>query len=64
MSAGAACLDRKTMPHWQQVAMMFADFHTIVVRDGVDVQEAHKAFLEIDEYREVISPDIPGADQD
>ena len=62
MSAGAAFLDRKTMPHWQLVAMMFTDFHTIVVRDGIDAQVAHQAFLEIDEYREIISPDISGAD--
>src|SRR3954447_6393890 len=43
------------------VAMIFIHFHTLVVRDGIDVQAAHKAFLAIDEYHERISPDIEGA---
>lgn len=48
-------------PDVSDVAMVFINFHTIVVRDGVDPQVAHEAFLVIDEYRERISPDIPGA---
>jgi len=32
-----------------------------VTRNGIDVQKARKAFLEIDEYRRAISPDGPGA---
>jgi hypothetical protein len=44
--------------------MMMLDFHTIVVRDGVPVEAAHKAFLVLDEYRARISPDTPGADVD
>lgn len=40
---------------------MFILFNTIVVRDGGDPMETHKAFLKIDEYREAISPDAPGA---
>ena len=39
-----------------------AEFHALLVRDGIHPQAAHKAFLVIDEYREVISPDIEGAD--
>jgi len=46
---------------WQQVAMVFVHFHTIVTRDGIDPRIAHKAFLEIEEYRERMSPDIRGA---
>jgi hypothetical protein len=52
---------------WQEIAldrkvmMMFIDFHTCVVRDGVDPQAAHREFLKIDEYRRRISPDTPGA---
>jgi hypothetical protein len=42
---------------------MFLLFHTITVRDRVDSQKAHKAFLAIDEYRKHISPDTPGADR-
>jgi hypothetical protein len=44
--------------------MLFIEFNTIVVRDNVSVEAAHKAFLAIDEYRERISPDIEGADWD
>jgi hypothetical protein len=41
---------------------MFILFNTVTVRDGIDVKKAHKAFLQIDEYRAAISPDIPGAE--
>jgi len=41
--------------------MLFIEFHSIVVRDKVPVDAAHKAFLKIDEYRERIAQDIPGA---
>jgi hypothetical protein len=41
---------------------MFVLFNTLVVRDKVDPQVAHQAFLAIDEYRKTISPDTPGAD--
>ncbi len=41
--------------------MMFIDFHTLIVRDGIDPQAAHREFLKIDEYRRRISPDIDGA---
>ena len=40
---------------------IFVLFNTLVVRDGIDPSVAHKAFLEIDEYRRAISPDAPGA---
>jgi hypothetical protein len=41
--------------------MVFINFHTLIVRDGIPIEKAHRAFLAIDEYREHISPDIPGA---
>lgn len=47
----------------QQRALLFIHFNTIVVGDGVDVQAAHRAFLKIDEYRNDISPHLPGADR-
>ncbi|MEX1180588.1 MAG: hypothetical protein WEB63_07240 [Cucumibacter sp.] len=43
---------------------MFIEFHTLVVRDGISLDEAHGAFLAIDEYRAMIAPDIPGAAED
>ena len=42
---------------------MFLLFNTITVRDGVSVEATHKAFLKIDEYRQTISPDTPGAEE-
>jgi hypothetical protein len=45
----------------RQLLAMFTLFNTVTVRDGIDVQTAHQTFLEIDEYRETISPDAPGA---
>ena len=41
---------------------MFITFNTIVVRDRVPAEAAHAAFLAIEEYRQLISPDTPGAD--
>jgi hypothetical protein len=42
--------------------MLFIDFHTLTVRDGIDPKAAHEAFLAIDEYRQRISHDILGAE--
>jgi hypothetical protein len=36
--------------------MVFINFHTLTLRDGIPVEMAHRAFLAIDEYREHISP--------
>lgn len=44
------------------VARVFVDFNSLVVRDGIDVDAAHKEFLKIDEYRTHVSPDIDGAE--
>lgn len=46
----------------QQIAALFARFLTATLSAGIDVQAAHRAFLEIDEYRRSISPDIEGAE--
>jgi hypothetical protein len=61
-SGGAGYIARRKMRPSQLLAMVFIDFHSMVVRDGIDPQEAHRAFLTIDEYRTHISPDIAGAD--
>lgn len=48
----------------QRLALMFIDFHSIIVRDGIDPMAAHIEFSKVDEYREHISPDCPDpADQ-
>jgi hypothetical protein len=48
--------------HWQEVAQIFVNFHSAVVRDGVSLVTAHAAFLAIEEYRHSISPDIKGSE--
>lgn len=61
MKVGAA------FTHWQEArgdlatALVFIEFQTAVVRDGIDPQKAHDAFLQIDEYREACAPDVRGA---
>jgi hypothetical protein len=61
-TGGMCYTDRHSMTLVQKVLMMFIDFNTCVVRDGIDPQAAHREFLKIDEYRKRISPDTPGAD--
>ena len=63
MIAGACYPQIREMTEDRRNCQLFIDFNTIVVGDGVDVQAAHRAFLEIDEYRSLISPDIEGADR-
>jgi hypothetical protein len=63
-TVGACFLERHNMPIWQRVALMFTDFHQLVVSDGIDPTKAHAEFCKIAEYRAVISPDIEGADPD
>jgi hypothetical protein len=46
----------------RQLLAMIILFNTITVRDRVNVNDAHNAFLAIDEYRTTISPDAPGAE--
>ena len=62
LSGGACYTNIRQMSPDQQVAQIFIDFHTLVVRDGVDVQAVHRAFLKIDEFRRSIAPDIKGAE--
>lgn len=64
LSGGACEFQRRALTEDKRLQLMFIDFNTIVVRDGVDPQTAHNAFLAIDEYRALISPDIDGADSE
>lgn len=49
------------MGHTAAVLRIFLEFHTMVVRDGIDPQRAHREFLKIDAYARAIAPDIEGA---
>nr|WP_321985212.1 hypothetical protein [uncultured Lichenicoccus sp.] len=62
MTMGACETDIRKMSELGRHKRLFIDFNTIVVRDGVPVEAAHRAFLRIDEYRRLISPDAPGAE--
>lgn len=60
-TGGAAHVNRRAMTGPEQTLNVFLDFHGMVVRDKIDPQVAHEAFLGIDEYAEAIAPDIRGA---
>jgi hypothetical protein len=55
------CNFRQKWTNDQKELQMMLDFHTLVVRDGIDPQKAHQEFLKVEAYRKRISPDIPGA---
>jgi hypothetical protein len=40
-TVGCCFLENHTMPAADKIAQMFMDFHTCVVRDGIDPQKAH-----------------------
>ena len=47
---------------WHRIGHLFILFNSLVVRDGIDPQNAHKEFLKIDEYRQRIARDTEGAE--
>jgi hypothetical protein len=57
LTGGACYTNIRQMAPDQLAAQIFIDFHMIVLRDGVDVQAAHRAFLKIDEFRRSIAPE-------
>lgn len=61
MRAGASSSALHALSEEARIARLFIDFQTIVVRDGLDPQVVHRAFLAIDEYRFRIAPDTEGA---
>jgi hypothetical protein len=63
-TGGAAYAATRRLDGDASALALFIDFHTLVVRDDIEPAIAHEAFLVIDEYREFIAPDIPGASDD
>lgn len=61
-SCGAILREIRSLRGDESVMRLFIDFHTLVVRDGIDPKTAHEAFLAIDEYRQRIAYDISGAE--
>jgi hypothetical protein len=62
MRAGASSSALASLSEEARIARLFIEFQTLVVRDGIDAQAAHRAFLAIDEYRYRIAPDTEGAE--
>jgi hypothetical protein len=60
-TGGAAYMRVRSLRGPESVSQLFIDFHTMVVRDGIDPQVAHRAFLVIDDYAERIAADIDGS---
>jgi len=48
---------------WPLLVMrLFIEFNTLVVREGIAVDDVHAAFMCIPEYRQLIARDIKGAE--
>jgi hypothetical protein len=62
-SIGACDLWWRQCTDLERIARLFIEFNTLVVRDRIDPQVAHREFLKIDEYRTHIALDIPGAEE-
>lgn len=45
------------------VIRLFIEFNTLVVREGIAVDDVHAAFMCIPEYRQLIAPGIKGAEE-
>src|ERR1700710_1980283 len=60
--AGASSSALPALSEEARIARLFIEFQTLVVRDGIDPQAAHRAFLGINEYRSRIAPDTDGAE--
>ncbi len=43
----------------ERIALMFIGFNMLVVRDRLDPQVVHRAFMAINEYRLCMTPDLP-----
>jgi hypothetical protein len=60
-TGGAAVPGRQDLRGDALKVALFLEFLEIVVRDGLDPQLVHEAFLVIDEYAESIAPDVRAA---
>ena len=60
-TAGACFTRQRSLDDKRLAYQLLFDFHSMVVRDGIDPMEAHKEFLKIRQYRECIALNIEGA---
>lgn len=63
-SGGAAYVDVRKLKGVEARHYVMSEFLGIVIRDRVDLDAAHRAFLKIDEYRQALPQDVEGADPD
>lgn len=61
-TGGAAYIEVRNMSGLELRHRIMSEFIGIVVRDGVDLMAAHKAFMRIYEYRQAIPPDLEADD--
>lgn len=60
--SGLACYTKIRQANFEsRKAMVFIDFAHLVVRDGIDPIKLHHLLLDIEEYRDGVSNDMPGA---
>jgi hypothetical protein len=57
-TVGACYLKMHKAARMRRDIQMMLEFHHAVVRDRVPVDAAHAAFCQIDEYREMMAPDV------
>ena len=62
MRAGASSSALAALSEEARIARLFIDFQTLVVRDGIDPQAAHRAFVTIDENRLRNAPPTQGGE--
>lgn len=58
MTGGAAYTRVRRMEGEAAKAQAFIEWHTLVLRDGVDPKQAHEEFLQIDEYRDGLADEM------
>lgn len=62
-SVGACELRVQEANKEDRAIIILLDFHHAVVRDRVPVMDAHKAFMVIDEYRDMMACDVPDVEE-
>src|SRR5580765_509407 len=45
---------------YREISLMFANVMAMIIRDKIDPDAIHKEYLKIEEYRNILSEDVPG----
>jgi len=59
-TAGAAFVEVRSVTGEAAKLRAFLEFHTLVVRDGIPLADAHREFLKIEEYAAGVAPELEG----